>query len=112
MTVGIAKNIKLEAIENPAAIKKPPISGPNTAPTLPAPTAQPTPVALISVGYILAAKLYMPTNPPCIPNPINPNKTKTIIEPLKYPKISMAIVVKIKKLNMVLFRPNLFERYP
>ena len=64
INVGMAKIIKLVVMDNPAPIKIPPISGPKIAPILPAPTAQPTPVALISVGYKRAAKLYIPTKPP------------------------------------------------
>ena len=78
--VGMAKIIKFEAIESPAPIKNPPNNGPTIAPIRPAPTAQPTPVARISVGYILAARLYMPTNPPCTPKPSSPKVIKTRTE--------------------------------
>ena len=53
--MGRAKNIKLADISQPAKIKQPATAGPTTAPDLPKPIAQPTPVLLISVGQAFAA---------------------------------------------------------
>jgi hypothetical protein len=64
MKVGTANIMKFEDIDKPELISKPPKNGPTIAPSLPMPTAAPTPDALISVAYTFAAKLYMPTNPP------------------------------------------------
>ena len=96
MIVGMAKTMKLAAIDNPKLISKPPNNGPTMAPIRPAPTAQPTPVALIWTGYIRAAKLYMPTKPPWIPKPSKAKRNNIIEEPLKNPKTNIKTAVKIK----------------
>ena len=112
MIVGTANTMKLAGIDKPIPINIPPINGPTIAPILPAPTAQPTPVARISTGYICVAKAYIPTNPPCMPKPSNPKSINTIADPLKSPNNNINVAVNIKNQKIVFCEPNLDAKYP
>ena len=61
---GIEKRVNNIDILMPSSDKKPKKVGPKIAPKRPIPTAYPTPVARISVGYTLERIAYNPLNPP------------------------------------------------